>query len=72
MSIFQTQEKQAREQERPLSILKILPYGLRKKIQSYLFDIFPLLNETGQCIGTFFYGRPFTGSHNGAMIDKAR
>ncbi|WP_176488760.1 hypothetical protein [Candidatus Regiella insecticola] len=59
MTVFQTQEKQARDQQLPLSILNVLPYGIEKKIQPYLFDFFPLLNAKGQCFGTFCYARPF-------------
>jgi len=59
ITVFETQEKQARDQKLPLCILNILPYGSEKKIQPYLFDFFPLFNEKGQCIGTFFYARLF-------------
>lgn len=59
MTAFKEQEKQTRDQESPLSVINIFPYGSEQIIQPYLFDFFPLFDEDLNCNGAFCYARPY-------------
>lgn len=54
---FRKQEKLAKKTEKRVCSIDTYCFGREKKIQSYLFDKFPLWNSEKKYIGIMFHGR---------------